>query len=78
MRQIESPMLQRWDEEYAVIVESKRWELIQETLHTYMRYSLMNSYLVHLGTTLAEYAPRGYNEAQVARDSDGQMSYQEP
>jgi hypothetical protein len=38
-----------------------RWEAIAAELKTDHPYWLMNKYLGHLGTSLAEFAPKGYN-----------------
>jgi len=58
--------------------EDIRWEEIERTLRSDLPNWLLDKYLRLYGTSLAEFAPIGYNEAQVARYSDGQMSNQEP
>ncbi len=52
-------------------VDARRWETIEQTLRSDLPYELMAKYLRRCGATLADFAPIGYNDSQVARDSDG-------
>ena len=53
------------------LVEDVRWEEIERTLRSDLPYWLLDKCLHLYGSSLAEFAPLGYNNSQVARDSDG-------
>jgi hypothetical protein len=70
--------MNRNEQQNQAIVDSVRWQEIENTLKQDIPYGYMDRCLMHYGVRLADFDPKGYNSEQVARDSDGQMSNQEP
>ena len=48
-----------------------RWKVAQELLKMRTTDLLMNIRLSYVGMSLADFLPEGYNNGEVARDSDG-------